>query len=191
MGKKTKQSSQTPVFVVESPVNTQVQKELADALASARSRLISYILIALLIAAAALFFDRYIEFGGIGNLLVLLLTVAGLGYLIYVYAFLPKKNLRRWEETVFLAYGVREAHLVTRFYEKSLSQTLQEDGTLTVQDYSGLTELRETEHLFLLCLKGRQWFFVNKEGFTTGTPEEFRTFISARIGGKATSQHKS
>lgn len=184
MGKKTKQSSQTPVFVVESPVNIKVQKELTEALASARSRLISYIFIALFVVAVVLFFDRYIEFGGIGNLLVLLLTLAGFGYMIYVYAFLPKKSLRRWEETVFLAYGVREAHLVTEFYEKSLSQTLQEDGTLTVQDYSGLTELRETDHLFLLRLGENQWFFVNKEGFTTGTPEEFRIFISTRIGGK-------
>ena len=49
--------------------------------------------------------------------------------------------------------------------------------------YSTITELRETEHLFLLHCGRQQWYFVNKAGFQKGTPDEFRTFISERIGG--------
>ena len=48
---------------------------------------------------------------------------------------------------------------------------------------SSLAYLRETEHLFLLHCVRQQWYFVNKVGFTKGTPDEFRAFISERIGG--------
>ena len=64
-----------------------------------------------------------------------------------------------------------------------VAQTLQENGEVLDAGYSTITELRETEHLFLLHCGRQQWYFVNKAGFTKGTPDEFRTFISERIGG--------
>ena len=49
--------------------------------------------------------------------------------------------------------------------------------------YSDLTELKETETLFLLRCKNRQWFFLSKKGFRMGSPDSFRRFITERIGG--------
>ena len=43
--------------------------------------------------------------------------------------------------------------------------------------------MKETEHLFLLRHSAQQWFFVEKTGFTVGTADEFRIFITERIGG--------
>ena len=63
------------------------------------------------------------------------------------------------------------------------SASLQENGEVLDAGYSTITELRETEHLFLLHCGRQQWYFVNKAGFTKGTPDEFRAFISERIGG--------
>ena len=78
---------------------------------------------------------------------------------------------------------VCSSDLHTDFYDLTLAQTLQENGEVLDAGYSTITELRETEHLFLLHCGRQQWYFVNKAGFTKGTPDEFRAFISERIGG--------
>ena len=181
MGKKQKKPTEPPRFSVESQINVKVQKEITAALAPVRSRIIGYLLIGVLLGAMLLFLDRYIESGGMGDILVCLLSLAGLLYMLYAYAIKPVIYLRRWEKAVVLAYGVKVAHLTTEFYEQSLAQTLQEDGTLTLQDYAGLTELRQTAHLYLLRTDKQQWFFVSKDGFTTGDPADFPAFINARI----------
>ena len=66
---------------------------------------------------------------------------------------------------------------------EAIKPYLQENGEVLDAGYSTITELRETEHLFLLHCGRQQWYFVNKAGFTKGTPDEFRAFISERIGG--------
>lgn len=95
----------------------------------------------------------------------------------------PRTALRRWQQNIQSKYGSNALHLHTDFYDLTLAQTLQENGEVLDAGYSTITELRETEHLFLLHCGRQQWYFVNKAGFTKGTPDEFRTFISERIGG--------
>ena len=53
-----------------------------------------------------------------------------------------------------------------------------------MQGYSALSELKESEHLFLLRRSKQQWFFVAKDGFTVGNAEDFRKFITERLEGK-------
>ena len=48
-------------------------------------------------------------------------------------------------------------------------------------DAPRLSDLRESEHLFLLRRSQQQRFFIAKDGFTAGTADEFRKFISERI----------
>ena len=90
---------------------------------------------------------------------------------------------RSWQQNIQSKYGSNALHLHTDFYDLTLAQTLQENGEVLDAGYSTITELRETEHLFLLHCGRQQWYFVNKAGFTKGTPDEFRAFISERIGG--------
>ena len=82
------------------------------------------------------------------------------------------------------SFGSKELHLTTEFYEYSLAQSVQEDGSVNVQGYSDISELRESEHLFLLRRSKQQWFFVAKDGFTVGSEDAFRTFITERLEGK-------
>ena len=46
---------------------------------------------------------------------------------------------------------------------------------------SGVTGFRETKHLFLLQCRHQKWFFMDKNGFTVGSPEEFRAFFSEKV----------
>ena len=49
------------------------------------------------------------------------------------------------------------------------------------EGFSGINDFRETEHLFLLQCRHQKWFFVDKAGFTVGTPEQFRAFFTERL----------
>ena len=101
------------------------------------------------------------------------------------YNYMPKKAMQNWEMSIRQRYGSSALHLTTEFYELSLAQTLEEDEEqFTVEGYSSIFELKETENLFLLRHGRDQYYFISKKGFTTGTAEEFRTFIQKRIGGK-------
>ena len=118
-----------------------------------------------------------------GLVVLALLLVLVVGYALFNQLRGPRTALRRWQQNIQTKYGSNALHLHTDFYDLTLAQTLQENGEVLDAGYSTITELRETEHLFLLHCGRQQWYFVNKAGFTKGTPDEFRTFISERIGG--------
>ena len=118
-----------------------------------------------------------------GLVVLALLLVLVVGYALFNQLRGPRTALRRWQQNIQSKYGSNALHLHTDFYDLTLAQTLQENGEVLDAGYSTITELRETEHLFLLHCGRQQWYFVNKAGFTKGTPDEFRTFISERIGG--------
>ena len=120
-----------------------------------------------------------------GKNAVLLAVVLGL--LIYMASArktLPRKTMERWEASVRRKYGTNGLHLTTEFYPLSLAQTMHEGDVYLDEGYSSVTNMLESEHLFLLRYNKRQYFFVSKNGFTKGTPDEFRSFMEARIGGK-------
>ena len=119
---------------------------------------------------------------GLSVVLALLLVLV-VGYALFNQLRGPRTALRRWQQNIQTKYGSNALHLHTDFYDLTLAQTLQENGEVLDAGYSTITELRETEHLFLLHCGRQQWYFVNKAGFTKGTPDEFRAFISERIGG--------
>ena len=118
-----------------------------------------------------------------GLVVLALLLVLVVGYALFNQLRGPRTALRRWQQNIQSKYGSNALHLHTDFYDLTLAQTLQENGEVLDAGYSTITELRETEHLFLLHCGRQQWYFVNKAGFTKGTPDEFRAFISERIGG--------
>ena len=99
----------------------------------------------------------------------------------YLKFYAPKAQLRRWEESILRSFGTTSLHLQTEFYELTLSQVVEETGNEDEEGYSALKELKETKNLFLLRGKGKNWFFLSKNGFTVGTPDEFRSFMTSRI----------
>ena len=110
---------------------------------------------------------------------VLVLVIA---FLIYSRLSAPKKALKGWETKLRRTYGTDALHLTTEFFEHSLAQSVEEIDDFIVEGYSKISELRETEHLLLLRCSAKQWFFVEKTGFTTGSVDDFREFIRTRMG---------
>ena len=174
---------EAPKFAVNTVLNAELQLEASKAVSPKITQLISYFLIVFAAAAFGVLLWLYFSTKDSKNLIMAGLVVLMIGYMVYTRLAMPKKAMLRWEDKLLQSYGTTELHLLTEFYDKAMAQTLQEDGELTTEGYSAITELKETEHLFLLRHSAQQWFFVEKTGFTVGTADEFRTFITERIGG--------
>ncbi len=173
-----------PKFSVNTVINAKVQQEASQTLATGSAKMISYVCFALVVVAFGLLIWQYVIARTSTNLIMTILCALVLIYLAYSHLTMPKKALARWESSLVRTYGSAELHLTTEFYNLSLAQTVREDGAVNVQGYSELSELRESEHLFLLRRSKQQWFFLAKDGFTVGTADEFRAFIKARLEGK-------
>lgn len=174
---------EAPRFAAKTVLNAERQLEASKAVSPKLPRLLSIFLIVFAVAADGVLFWLYFTKGERSNLIMAVVILLPVAYMIFSRLTMPKKAMRRWEERLLQNYGVRELHLLTEFYDKAMAQTLEEDGTLSTEGYSALRELKETEHLFLLRHSAQQWYFVEKAGFTVGSAEDFRAFITERIGG--------
>lgn len=173
-----------PKFSANTVINAAVQQEASETVASKNAKYVSYGCIALVVVAFGLLIWQYVVNRTTMGLMMVLLCALVIVYLVYSQVTMPKKALARWEASIERSFGSKELHLTTEFYEYSLAQSVKEDGSVNVQGYSDLSEIRESEHLFLLRRSKQQWFFVAKDGFTVGSAEDFRTFITERIEGK-------
>ena len=174
---------EAPRFAAETVLNAERQLEASKAVSPKIAQMLSYFLIVFAAAAVGLLLWLYFTYGGKRNLVMAILTVLLIGYMVFSRLTMPKKAMRQWELRLYQNYGVSELHLLTEFYGKAMAQTLKEDGSLSTEGYSAIREMKETEHLFLLRHGAQQWYFIDKAGFTVGTADEFRTFITERIGG--------
>ena len=172
-----------PQFAAKTVLNAELQLEASKAVSPKLPLVISIFLIVFAAAADGVMFWLYIAKGDRSNLLTAILLIPLVGYMVYSRIAMPKKAMQRWEQKMIASYGCKELHLLTEFYDKALAQTVQETGELTTEGYSAVVERKESEHLFLLRHSAQQWFFVDKSGFTVGTADEFRAFITERIGG--------
>lgn len=172
-----------PLFAAETVLNAERQLEASKAVSPKLPKILSIFCIVFAAAAIGVLLWLYFTRGDKNNLIMAIVIVPVVGYMLYSRFAMPKKAMQRWEEKLLTAYGCTELHLLTEFYDKALAQTLKESDDLTTEGYSAITEFKETEHLFLLRHSAQQWYFVEKTGFTVGTADEFRTFITERIGG--------
>lgn len=172
-----------PKFVVETTINTDCQLEASRGVMPKATRVLNYVCIGITVILLGVILWQYIATREKGHLILLLVLIAVFGLLALNQIRGPRTALKRWEQSIRQRYGTNALHLRTEFYELTLAQTMLEDDSMTEQGYSGISELKETEHLFLLHCGRQQWFFVSKEGFQVGTPDEFRAFIQDRIGG--------
>ncbi len=59
---------------------------------------------------------------------------------------------------------------------------VMDEGKIHLEfDYSQITKIRETKHLYALMLGKNNAILVIKNGFTIGTAEEFQTFIRTKL----------
>ncbi len=174
---------EAPRFAANTVLNAERQLEASKAVSPKFAQMLSYFIIVFAAAAFGFLLWLYFTVGGRRNLVLAILILPMIGYMIYTRLAMPKKAMQRWEAKLYQNYGVSELHLCTEFYDKAMAQTLQETGELTTEGYSAIREMKETENLFLLRHNAQQWYFVEKTGFTVGTADEFRAFITEHIGG--------
>ena len=160
-----------PKFSVDTTIDADIQYEASKSLMPRYVQLLTWVCFGLSVVLLGIMVWQYVMTKNTMHLVLALLLVLVVGYALFNQLRGPRTALRRWQQNIQSKYGSNALHLHT------------ENGEVLDAGYSTITELRETEHLFLLHCGRQQWYFVNKAGFTKGTPDEFRTFISERIGG--------
>lgn len=173
------------LFRVKTVLDMKAQAEATKAVRGKLIELITWIFVAICGAFAVVMFWQYFTaeepqksnliFGGLMLLAVL--------FSIYNKLFGSKRALKKWESSLQQKFGTSALHLTTEFYPRSLSQTVEETENVMVEGYSVVTNMKESESLFLLYVGARQWYFISKTGFEVGDADSFRKFISEKIGG--------
>ena len=170
-----------PKFVVKTTLNVDTQLEASQAAGGRFSRILTLVLLGISVVLFGVMTYLYVSGREKKNLFILILLVFAIGYLVYNQFFAPKRALRRWESNIRANYGVTEIHLTTEFYELTLAQSTDISDEVLEECYSSVTGFRETKHLFLLQCRHQKWFFMDKNVFTVGSPEEFRAFFSEKV----------
>lgn len=175
-----------PLFRVETLLDSQSQKEASMAVRGKAAEIISWVFVGICAFMFGLLLWRYLsaEVRDNSQLIFMGILLFALGMYLYNKFFAQKKALKRWEENLQKQFGTPCLHLTMELFERSLCQSVRETEDTQVEGYSAINGLKESENLFLLRCSKQQWFFVSKNGFTKGTAQDFREFISEKIGGK-------
>ena len=174
------------LFRVETLLDAQSQKEASLAVRGKAGDAIGWFFLGICAVMLGVLAWRYFsaEVRENSQLLLMALLLAAMGMYFYSKIFGQKKALQRWEENLRRQFGAPCLHLNTEFFPMSLCQSVRETEDTRVEGYSSISGFKESENLFLLRCGKQQWYFVSKKGFTKGSPDAFRTFISEKIGGK-------
>lgn len=169
-----------PVFTATTRLNAAMQQEAATALTPKATTVVSWICFGVIALMAGVLVWQLIATGNKNNLFMLVVLALTMVFLLYNKFTAPKKALQRWEAGIRRQYGTDCLTLETEFYPHNLAQTLKENDDITVEGYSTLSRIAETEHLLLLRRSRDNWFFVEKSGIGGGTVDDLVKFLEAR-----------
>lgn len=175
---------EAPRFTVKTTLNAQTQYEASRALTPKYARVTVWVCMGLAALMLCVTLVQFFRTKDSSNLLMAGMLALLLLYLCYTQFSTPKKALQRWEENIRRNFGATELHLTTEFFALNLAQSIDEGDDVTVEGYSALGRMVETERLLLIQSGRRQWFFLEKSGLQSGTVEELKAFLSEHIGGK-------
>lgn len=173
------------LFRVKTVLDVQAQEEATKAVRGKLIDLITWVFVGICAVFAGVMFWQYFtaEVPPTSNLVFGILMIAAVLFSVYNKIFGSKRALKKWENTLQEKFGTSALHMITEFYPRSLSQTVEETENVMVDGYSTVTNMKESENLFLLYVGARQWYFISKSGFEVGDADSFRKFMSEKIGG--------
>lgn len=173
------------LFRVKTVLDIKAQEEATKAVRGKLIELITWIFVGICAVFGGVMFWQYFtaEDAPKSNLIFGGLMILAVLFSVYNKVFGSKRALQKWETSLQQKFGTSALHLSTEFYPRSLSQTVEETENVMVDGYSTVTNMKETENLFLLYVGGRQWYFISKSGFEVGDADSFRKFMSEKIGG--------
>lgn len=174
------------LFRAETLLDANSQKEASLAVRGKLGEIVSWVFLGICAVMLGVLLWRYFtaEVRENNQLFLMAILVLAMGMYFYSKFFGQKKALRRWEENLRRQFGTPALHLTAEFFPMSLCQSVEETEDTRVEGYSAISGFKESENLFLLRCGKQQWYFVSKTGFTKGSADEFRSFISEKIGGK-------
>lgn len=171
-----------PIFSVSTALDGALQQEASESVRGTMSNVLYFAALgALVLMLGALIWQTVTM--GTNNALYIALVAVVLAYTLYTRIFGGKVAMRRWENDLVRRYQTSALHLTADFYDLVMTQTVRENDTSLEAGYSEILRVKETERLFLLQCGKQKWLFVAKDGFTKGTPEEFRVFMQEKTGG--------
>lgn len=175
-----------PLFVANTIIDIHSQMEGSQAARGNKAHGADWVMYGMcLLMGGYLVADSIINDHWQKNAILLILVAAITVFTVFSRKKAPQKAMEQWEQAIIKKYGAPALHVTTEFYNFSLVQTIKEDEEQLICDgYSAVTEIVESENLFLLRHGKNQYYFVAKNGFVKGSAEQFRTFIQERIGGK-------
>ena len=175
-----------PLFRVETLLDVGSQQEASKAVRGKVMEIVSWVFVAVCAGMFGVLLWQYLTAEVRENSQVFLMGLLVFALFMYLYNkfFGQKKALKRWEDSLVKQFGAPSLHLTMEFFDRSLCQSVKETEDVQVEGYSSILGFKESENLFLLHCGKQQWFFVSKKGFTKGSAEAFRAFISEKIGGK-------
>lgn len=173
------------LFSARTVLDGDSQLEATQATTGKSAAIVSYVIMGLCAAMMVALIVAFFTSHNSSNLLMAGLLLICVAFVIYNMKIAPKKAVQRWENDMIRMVGEPRVHLLTEFYDLSMIQTVEESPDNMVDaGYSELRILKESEHLLLLKASGRQWFMIDKEGFTKGDAESFRKFIKEHMEAK-------
>ena len=170
-----------PMFSAKTVLSVESQLEASTGASSRLAKILTYAMLGIVAVLLGTVVYSYIVNRDKKFLFLGLALIIAAAYMVYNQFFAPKRALEKWRSGIEKSYGVSEIHLTTDFYDRILVQSTDISDETVEEGYSGLTAFRETEHLFLLQCKHQRWFFVDKSGFTVGSPDAFRTFMAEKV----------
>ena len=175
-----------PLFVANTIIDIHSQQEGSQAAMGKSSRRTDWVMYGMcLIMGVYLILDSAINNRFRQNALWIVVVIFISVFTAFSRKNAPKKAMEHWEQAIIQKYGSPALHVTTEFYRHSLAQSIKEDEEQLICDgYSSVSEILETENLFLLRHGKNQYYFVAKNGFVKGTADQFSAFIQERIGGK-------
>lgn len=173
------------LFRVKTVLDAKAQGEATKAVRGKIMDFVTWFFVALCAAFTVVLFWQYFtaEVPEQSNLIFGILMIVVILFALYNKFFAGKKALAKWEAGMIRQYGTAALHLTTEFFPRSLSQSVEEFDNVLVEGYSSISTFKETPSLFLLNCGGRQWFFIDKNGFEVGDADSFRCFLSEKLGG--------
>lgn len=174
------------LFRVETVLDVKTQQEASKTVRGKGLEYVSWFFIGLCALLVGYLLWQYFSAEVRDSSQLLMPIVAGFALLLSLHSkfFAPKKALKRWEQGLEKQFGTKAVHLTTEFFPMSLNQTVKETGEDLVEGYSCISQIKESENLFLLHCGKQQWFFVAKDGFVRGDRDSFRSFIESKIKGE-------
>jgi len=173
---KTEAEMENTVYEINTPVTKRTLVEFSKATRTKSQYTVTTVALALLVVSAILFaaFSNWALF--------VFFVVLGALLLLFFFVIAPEIGANKTLSQYRSDFG---GQVMTEVImdERSISNNNVQAKVNVSYEYKMLSELIETEHLYILMLKSKHAIIVDKEGFVKGNIDQFPAFVRNKAPG--------